>query len=196
MNEDFKKVLKFLEKLPGIGKRSAQRIGFYLLKMDDNEIREFTNSLISAKENLRICEECFNYSENRICKICQNENRDNSLLCIVEEPTHLFFIETAKIYNGKYFILGGLLTSEKEEIMKERINKLLAKVKNDKLKEIIIALNPTAEGEATSYYLYDILKEYNKRITRIGLGLPFGSSLELADPITITKAIEGRKELS
>lgn len=196
MNEEFKKVLKFLEKLPGIGKRSAQRIGFYLLKMDHNEIRDFANSLISARENLRICEECYNYSENKICKICQDENRDDSLLCIVEEPSHLFFIETARIYNGRYFVLGGLLTSEKEEIMKERVNKLLEKVKNEKLKEIIIALNPTTEGEATSYYLFDILKEYKKRITRIGLGLPFGASLELADPITITKAIEGRKDLS
>ncbi|MCS7250523.1 MAG: recombination mediator RecR [candidate division WOR-3 bacterium] len=196
MNEDFKKILKFLEKLPGIGKRSAQRIGFYLLKMDENEIKEFTNSLILARESLKICEECFNYSEERICKVCRNENRDNSLLCIVEEPSHLFFIESSKVYNGKYFVLGGLLTSEKEEIMKERINKLLEKVKKNELKEIIIALNPTTEGEATSYYLYDILKEYNKKITRIGLGLPFGSSLELTDPITITKAMEGRKEIS
>lgn len=196
MNEDFKKVLRFLEKLPGIGKRSAQRIGFTLLKIKEEEIKEFVNSLIASRANLKICEECFNYSKEIVCKICQDENRDKSLLCIVEEPSHLFYIEASKIYNGKYFVLGGLLTSEKEEIIKNRIEKLIKKVKDDKLKEIVIALNPITEGEATAYYLYDTLKEYKKKITRLALGLPFGSSLELADPITITKAIEGRKEIS
>jgi len=195
MNEDFKRVLKFLEKLPGIGKRSAQRIGFALLKMKEEEIKEFVASLINSRVNLKLCQECFNYSKEKSCKICQDESRDKSLLCIVEEPEHLFYLETAKIYHGKYFVLGGLLTSEKEEIMKERIEKLIKKVGDDNLKEIIIALNPTTEGEATAHYLYDILKGYNKKITRIALGLPFGSSLELADPITIAKAIEGRKEL-
>lgn len=188
-------LIEQLMKLPGIGRKTAQRIGFYLLKSRTDEVELLSKTIIEAKKKLRFCPICFNLTEDEICEICQNDNRNRKILCIVEDASDILSIERSGKYNGIYHVLGGIL-SPIDNIGPEslKIKELLNRVEKEKFTEIIIATNPTREGEATAHYLAKIIKPYKVKISRIARGLPIGSDLDLADEVTISEAFEGRKE--
>lgn len=190
-------LIEHLQKLPGIGPKSAQRLAFHLLKMPISEIEKFASAMLTAKETIHYCEECFNMSASNPCEICTNPNRDSSVICVCAETKDLIAIENTNEYKGKYHVLQGLISPidgiGAEDI---RIKELLHRIANNDIKEVIIALNPSVEGEATSLYLTKLLKPFNIKITRIAFGIPIGSDIEYADEITLAKAIECRREIN
>ncbi|MBM3257625.1 MAG: recombination protein RecR [Candidatus Nealsonbacteria bacterium] len=195
-SRSIQKLIELFSKFPTVGPRTASRFIFYLLGLKKEEIDDLTNSINQLKENVKLCKFCHKSfeKEGEFCEICSNQNRDKSLLCIVEKETDLIPIEKTKKYQGRYFILGGTIsTFKKDEIKKIRMHELLETVKDNKIKEIIIALNPTSEGEATALYLERNLKPLNKKTSRLGRGLPVGAELEYADEETLGAAFEGRK---
>lgn len=184
------------KKLPGIGPKSAKRIVFFLLKLSHDDILKLSQSLVEMKEKVRFCSQCFGLAEEDICYICRDESRDRKKICIVEEVSDVAIIEKTGEYRGLYHVLGGLLSPIENIGPKEiRTPKLLERVKSNNIDEIIIALNPTVEGESTSVYLKKILLPLGIKVTRLASGLPFGSDLEYADEITIGRAISDRREL-
>jgi recombination protein RecR len=190
------KLIDLFSKFPTIGPRTAARFVFYLLKLPKEEIENLISSISELKNKIKICKFCFNpfEEEGDICKICQNPTRDKGLLCIVEKESDLVSIEKTKKYNGLYFVLGGTVSAlKKDDIKKLRANELLERAKNPEIKEIIIATNPTTEGEATTLYLERLLKPLEKKITRLGRGLPVGAELEYADEETLSSALESRR---
>ena len=190
------KLIEYFQKLPSIGPKSAQRLALHVLKMPENEVRSFADSLIEAKTTIQYCETCFNMSASSPCEICSNPNRNQATICVVAETKDLMAIEKTNEYNGLYHVLQGLISPidgiGPEDI---RIKELLFRVNQNDIKEIILALNPSVEGEATSLYLTKLLKPFNIKISRIAFGLPMGSELEYADEMTLAKALEGRVEL-
>ena len=190
------KLIEYFQKLPSIGPKSAQRLALHVLKMPENEVRNFADSLIEAKTTIQYCETCFNMSASSPCEICSNPNRNQATICVVAETKDLMAIEKTNEYNGLYHVLQGLISPidgiGPEDI---RIKELLFRVNQNDIKEIILALNPSVEGEATSLYLTKLLKPFNIKISRIAFGLPMGSELEYADEMTLAKALEGRVEL-
>lgn len=196
------KLIEKFSKFPTVGPRTAARFVFYLLKIPQKEVSELVDLISNLKREIKICSFCFNpfQGENDLCQICQDPLRDKSLILILEKEADLIAIEKTKKYNGLYFILGGTLSRlKKEDIAKLRTKELLERIKNPSafgfsdFKEIIIALNPTTEGEATALYLERLLKPLNKKISRLGRGLPVGAELEYADEETLRSALEGRK---
>ncbi len=201
------KLIDLFSKFPTVGPRTASRFVFYLLKLSNEEVEELLDSISNLKKTVKTCSFCFNHfessasqlaggkDERNLCSICQDVSRDKTLLCIIEKETDLISIEKIKKYKGLYFILGGTIsTFKKADIKKLRINELENKIKNQpEIKEIILALNSTTEGQATVLYLERLLKPYNKKITRLGQGLPVGGELEYADEETLSSALEGRK---
>jgi recombination protein RecR len=191
-----KKLIELLSKFPGVGPRTATRFAFYLVKKEKKEVEELAKTILDLKEKIKLCKLCFKPFENKgeICEICHDKTRDRSLLCLVEKETDLEAIEKTKKYKGLYFILGGPVSAiKKEELKKLRMDELEERVKNREIKEIIIATNPTTEGEAIALYLERKLKNLGKKITRLGRGLPTGGELEYADEETLGAAFEGRK---
>ncbi len=192
-----KKLIDLFSKFPTVGPRTAARFVFYLLKLSKEEIENLTGAISDLKSAIKICPLCFNpfQNEGELCQICANPSRDKSLLCIIEKETDLLVIEKTKKYNGLYFILGGTVSRlKKADIEKLRTKELEEMVKNHpEIKEIIIAVNPTTEGESTALYLERLLKPLAKKITRLGRGLPVGAELEYADEETLGSALEGRK---
>lgn len=195
MNKVFKNLFEQLMKLPGIGRKSAQRIAFYIIKSNADEIEMLAKTIVEAKQKLHFCSICFNLTENSICEICENQKRDHSIICIVEDASDIISIERSGKYNGIYHVLGGVL-SPIDGVGPEKlnINQLLKRIEEEKPQEIIIATNPTREGEATAHYLSKLIKPYGIKVSRIARGLPIGSDLDLADETTISEAFEGRKE--
>jgi len=204
------KLIDFFSKFPTVGPRTAARFVFYLLKLPKEEIDEIINAVSDLKKNVKICSLCFNSfepstdsgQEGELCSICSNPARDKTLLCIVANEIDLISIEKIKKYQGLYFILGGTVsTLKKVEVEKLKIKNLEERIKtHPEIKEIIIATNPTTEGQATALYLERILKPFTcgeqdrtKKITRLGRGLPVGGELEYADEETLGSALEGRK---
>jgi len=191
------KLIDLFSKFPTVGPRTAARFVFYLLKKPKEEIEELLSSISNLKRAVKICSFCFNpfEKEGELCPICSDPRRDKTLLCLVEKESDLIALEKTKKYNGLYFILGGPVSAiKKEEIKKLRIKELKNRVKSyPKIKEIIIATNPTTEGQATALYLERLLKPYNKKISRLARGLPVGGELEYADEETLGAAFEGRK---
>jgi len=190
------KLIKIFSKFPTVGPRTASRFVFYLLRLPKEEIESLVSAISSLKNNVKVCNSCFNpfEGEGELCEICQNPGRDKSLVCIVEKETDLNSIEKINKYKGLYFILGGTLSSlKKDDIKKIKTEELLKRMKDPQVKEIIIATNSTTEGEATSLYLERALKSSGKKITRLGRGLPKGSELEYADDETLSSAFESRK---
>jgi recombination protein RecR len=189
--QSIQKLINIFSKFPTVGPRTAARFVFYLIKLSPVELDELSAGLDDLK-NIKLCSSCFNPSEQNTCPICQDKGRDQSLLCVVEKETDLDSIEKTKKYHGLYFILGGTinLKKTKEAI---RINELKQKIKNCSFKEIIIAINPTAEGESTTLFLERELKEFNIKLTKLGRGLPIGGELEYADDETLSSAFDGRK---
>ena len=186
------KAISELTKLPGIGRKSAQRLVFYLLKSPKEEVVQLAEALVSIKERVLFCSICFNITEQDPCFICSDEQRDRSLLCVVEEANDVLALEKTGQYHGLYHVLGGAL-SPLEGIGPEdlHIKELLARI-NGSIKEIIIATNPNAEGEATAIYLEKLIKPLGVKLTRIARGIPVGGDLEYADEITLSRALEGR----
>lgn len=183
-------------KLPGIGPKSAKRIVFYLLKLSHSDITKLSQALVEMKEKVKICKYCYNLTEEDICSICRDQSRDKKKICIVEEVSDLIIIEKTGEYKGLYHILGGLLSPIENIGPKEiRIPMLLERIKNDNMEEVIMALNPTVEGESTAMYLKKILSPLGVKVTKLASGLPVGGDLEYADEVTIGRAISDRREL-
>ena len=189
------KLIECFQKLPSIGPKTAQRLALYLIKMSDFEVENFANTMLEAKETITYCENCFNMTSSSPCEICQNPNRDKSTICVVSETKDLIAIEKTNEFKGLYHVLQGLI-SPMDGIGPEdiRIKELLNRVHSQDIKEVILALNPSIEGEATSLYLSKLLKPFGIKVSRIAFGLPLGSELEYADEMTLVKALEGRQE--
>ena len=189
-------LIEQFQKFPSVGPKSAQRMAFHLLKMPKNEVEKFAQSIIEAKEKTFACDVCFNMSSTNPCEICQSTSRDRSIICVVSETKDLIAIEKTNEFKGLYHVLQGLISPidgiGAEDI---RIRELLHRLTSDDVKEIILALNPSIEGEATSLYLNKLIKPFGIKITRIAFGLPVGADLEYADEITLARALEGRREL-
>lgn len=185
------------QKFPSIGPKSAQRMAFYLLKMPFSEVEKFANAIIEGRKNVVACEICYNLSTSNPCEICQSTSRDRSTICVVAETKDLLSIERTNEYNGLYHVLQGLI-SPIEGIGADdiRIKELLTRLTDENVKELILALSPSVEGEATSLYLSKLLKPFGIKISRIAFGLPVGGDLEYADEFTIVKALEGRQEIT
>lgn len=191
------KLIDLFSKFPTVGPRTARRFVFYLIRKSKGEIEELIKKIAELKEKIKICAFCFNpfEGEGKLCPICNQPNREKKLLCLVANEIDLEAIEKTKKYSGLYFILGGTISPLKRRNKEKlRIKELEERIKsNPEIKEIILALNPTPEGEATALYLERVLKPYNKKISRLGRGLPVGGELEYADEETISAALEGRK---
>jgi len=183
-------------KLPGIGPKSAKRIVFFLLKLSHSDIVKFSKNLIEMKEKVKFCSQCYSLTEEDICHICRDQSRDGKKICIVEEVSDVIIIEKTGEYKGLYHVLGGLLSPIENVGPDEiRVPRLLERVKANNIEEVIIALNPTVEGESTAMYLKKILTPSGVKVTKLASGLPVGGDLEYADEITIGRAISDRREL-
>jgi len=187
------KAIEEFSKFPGIGKKTAQRLALFLLKTEETEFNSFLESMIDLRKKLGFCSICFNITEHEICDICNSVKRDKSVICVVEDSSDVLAIERTNEYNGLYHVLGGVL-SPLSGISHDKlhIKELLLRLKEDSIKEIILALNPDTEGDATSLYLQKILNPLNLKISRIARGLPIGGNLEFADEATIGRALTGR----
>lgn len=182
-----------LSKLPGIGKKTAQRLAIFLLKMEDDRLDNFLNSMKDLKTKLFFCSRCFNLSEEKFCEICKSVKRDTSIICVVEEVSDVIAIEKTHEFDGLYHVLCGVL-SPLSGITPDslKIRELLKRFEDEIIKEVILALNPDTEGEATSLYLAKLIKPLNIKVTRIARGLPIGGDLEFADEATIGRAMINR----
>jgi len=185
-----------LSKLPGIGKKTAQRLAIFLLKSDEQQVESLIIAIKNLKLKLRFCTRCFNLSEEELCNICKSEKRDTSVICVVEEASDVIAIEKTHEFRGLYHVLGGVL-SPLSGITPEslHIKELLKRFEEEDIKEIILALNPDTEGETTSLYLAKLMRPLNINVTRIARGLPIGGDLEFADDATIGRAILNRSSL-
>ena len=181
-------------KLPGIGIKTAQRLAYYVLNLPENEVCELAENLVKARKSVRLCSCCQNFTGRDICEICSDENRDKSVVCVVESPKDVSAFERAGGYEGLYHVLHGLL-SPMDGITAEdlKIKELLGRLSD--VKEVIMATNPTVEGEATAMYISRLIKPLGVKVTRLAYGLPAGSALEFADDVTLVKALENRNEL-
>jgi len=187
------KLIEHFSTLPGIGPKTAERLVFYLLKQDKENLTGFGHTILHIRDNVQICEQCGNISEDKTCLICSDKSRDHSLICIVSEIADILSLEKSKEFNGAYHILNGTLNPT-EGITPDKLNikNLELRIKDKEVREIILALNPTIEGETTSMYLTKLLKKYNIKITKLARGLPQGSDLEYADEVTLANAFKGR----
>jgi recombination protein RecR len=185
-----------LNRLPGIGPKSAQRLAFYLVKAPAADAKRLAEAIVQAKDRVSFCRECFNVAEGQLCRFCSDPSRDASVICVVEEPKDVASIEKAGIVRGRYHILGGAI-SPMEGIGPEdlRIQELLDRVGRDSVSEVILATNPNLEGNATAMYVGGLLKPLGIRVTRLASGLPVGGDLEYADEVTLGQALEGRREI-
>jgi len=185
-----------LGRLPGVGPKSAQRIAFYLLKVDALDAKRLARAIEDAKDRVTWCRRCFNISEGELCAFCLDERRDSHLVCVVEEPRDIVAVERTGEYRGRYHVLQGAI-SPIEGVGPEqlRVKELLARIPTEEISEVILATNPNIEGEATAMYLARLLKPAGLKVTRIASGLPVGGDLEYADEVTLGRAFEGRREV-
>ena len=185
-----------LSRLPGIGPKSAQRLAFWLVKAPPEEAKRLAESIVQAKERIFFCHECGNVAEGDLCRICRDEGRDRTVLCVVEEPKDVASIERAGVVKGRYHVLGGAI-SPLDGIGPEdlSVQELLDRVQRDHVTEVIIATNPNLEGNATAMYVAALLKPAGVKVTRLASGLPVGGDLEYADEVTLSQALEGRREM-
>jgi recombination protein RecR len=195
--EPVARLIDALQRLPGIGPKTAQRLTFYLLKRPADEVRELSDSLVAVKQKITYCRICFNVTDEDPCRICSDPRRDEQVLCVVEEPNDLLAMERTGEFRGRYHVLLGAL-SPLDGIGPDdlKIRELLARLEGRETTEVILATNPNVEGEATALYLAKLLRPLAVRITRIARGLPVGGDLEYADQVTLSKALEGRREIS
>lgn len=189
-------LIEELSRLPGIGPKSAQRLAFHLLRAPKEDALRLAAAVTAMTDQIRTCAECFNYSEDNLCPICADERRDRSILCVVAEPRDLMALERSWEKKVRYHVLQGLL-SPMDGIGPQqlRVRELLERVRQGGVEEIVLATNPTVEGDATAIYLSGLLKPLSVKTTRIALGLPVGGDLDYADQVTISRAMEGRREM-
>ena len=182
------------EALPGIGPKTAQRLTFYLLRFPEVELEKFGNNLINLKKMTVVCSKCFNIDEVSPCRICEDDRRDQSTICVVATPLDVLALEKSG-YRGLYHVLGGLIDPLNRVGPDDlKISELVSRLKNVSDVELILATNPTLEGEATAMYIHGLIKDLDVKVTRLGRGLPIGSDIEYADESTLAKALEGRRE--
>jgi recombination protein RecR len=195
--EPVARLIEALQRLPGIGPKTAQRLTFFLLKRPAAEVRELSAALVGVKERIVACQSCFNITDESPCRICADPARDPNLICVVEEPNDLLAMERTGEFRGRYHVLLGAL-SPLDGIGPDdiKVRELLARVEGQPTTEVILATNPNIEGEATALYLARLLRPLGLRVTRIARGLPVGGDLEYADQVTLSKALEGRREIS
>ena len=190
------KLIQSFEKLPSIGNKTAARLAFYILNASEEETNEFVSSIINAKKNLKYCSKCYNISDTDPCTICGNPKRDQSQICVVEDVRDIIAMERTHEFKGVYHVLHGSISPMNgigpEDI---KIKELLSRLMDGQVKEVILATNPRVEGEATAMYLSKLIKPLGISVTRIAHGIPVGGDLEYTDEITLTKALEGRREL-
>lgn len=185
-----------LTKLPGIGRKTAQRLAFFILTMPEESAKGIARAIDNVKDKARFCSRCFNITDSELCDICSDESRDKTKICVVEEPSNILVVERAKTFNGLYHVLlGSISPIDGMTPDKLKIGELVNRVKADGVSEVIFATNPNTKGEMTAQYIKDILKPFNIRVTRIAYGLPIGSDIEFADEVTLGKALEGRREM-
>jgi recombination protein RecR len=184
-------------RLPGVGPKGATRIAFYLLNSDNSEVERFAQVLKEVKEKVRFCKECYNVAENELCRICADNRRDSSGICVVEEPKDVLAVERTREFRGRYHVLGGAI-SPIDGIGPDdlRIKELMTRLADGKVTEIILATDPNLEGEATATYLARLISPLGLKVTRLASGLPVGGDLEYADEITLGRAFEGRRQVS
>ncbi|KDR94524.1 DNA replication and repair protein RecR [Peptoclostridium litorale DSM 5388] len=190
------RLIEQFSKLPGIGRKTAQRLAFHVINMSENDAMMLSKAISDAKQNVRYCSICCNISEGEKCSVCMNESRDGQIVCVVSDPRDVAALERARDFNGRYHVLHGVI-SPMDGITPEmiRIKELLHRISNEDINEIIMATNPTIEGEATAMYVAKLIKPMGIKVSRIAHGLPVGGDLEYADEVTISKALEGRREL-
>jgi recombination protein RecR len=194
--EPISKLIEGFMKLPGIGPKTAGRLAFFVLNMPENDVLDLAKALVNAKRNLLYCSQCQNITDVDPCYICSDKSRDPSVICIVQEPKDLIAMEKTREFHGRYHVLHGAI-SPMDGIGPEdiRLPELLNRLKDEQVKEVILATNPNIEGEATAMYISRLIKPFGIKVTRIAHGLPVGGDLEYADEVTLTKALEGRREL-
>jgi len=194
--EPLVRLIDALKRLPGIGQKSAQRIAFHVLRAGREDAERLAQALLDVKDKLGLCRLCNNISDSDLCLYCRDSGRDPKVICVVEEPTNIVGIETTRQYEGRYHVLHGALSPLRgigPESLK--IKSLVERIGQGEIQEVIVATNPTVEGEATAVYLARLLKPLGVKVSRIGMGVPVGSDLEFADEVTMSKAMEGRREM-
>ncbi len=194
--EPLARLIQEFKRLPGIGQKSAQRLAFHVLRTPREDAERLSQAVIDVKDKLGICAVCNNISDGEICNYCRDPHRDRSVICVVEEPHNILPIETTRQFSGLYHVLHGTISPLRgigpEQL---RVQSLLERLHSDEVKEVILATNPTVEGEATAAYLARLLKPLGISTTRIAMGIPVGSDLEFADEVTMTKSLENRREI-
>lgn len=189
-------LIKRLNRLPGIGSKTAQRLAYYIIGLEDKEVKDLAEALISAKNNTFECSICMNYADSDPCEICSNKNRDDSIICVVESPKDVDAMERSLSFRGKYHVLHGVISPLKGKTPEDvTVKELIKRIEKGNIKEVIVATNPTVDGDATARYIKNILEDYDILVSRIGYGLPVGGDLEFYDEITIQTAMENRRRL-
>ena len=190
------KLIEAFEKLPSIGNKTAARLAFHILNANEEETNEFIQAILDAKRNLKYCSQCYNITDTDPCPICANEKRDHSIICVVEDVRDVVAMERTHEFKGVYHVLHGSISPMNgvgpDDI---KLKELLSRLMNEKVKEIILATNPRVEGEATAMYISKLVKPLGIKVTRIAHGIPVGGDLEYTDEITLSKALEGRREI-
>lgn len=195
-SETVLKLINQFEKLPGIGHKTAVRLAFYILESDEKVAKDFSEVLVNAKQNVKFCSICYNLTEKDPCDICNNSRRDESTICVVENVKDVIAMEKTHEYKGKYHVLHGSISPMNNISAGDiKIKELLERLKDDSIKEVILATNPTVEGEATAMYISRLIKPLGINVTRIAHGIPVGGDLEYTDEITLIKALEGRTKM-
>jgi recombination protein RecR len=194
--EPLARLIHECKRLPGIGQKSAQRIAFHLLRVPREDAQNLAQAILDIKDKLGICEQCNNISDGELCLYCRDPHRDQNQICVVEEPHNILAIETTRNFRGSYHVLHGAISPLRgigpEQL---RIKGLIDRLQKNPIEEVILATNPTVEGEATAMYLNRLLKPLGPRVTRIAMGIPVGSDLEFADEITMSRSLENRREM-
>ena len=189
-------LIEALTKLPGIGRKTASRLAFHILRRSQSEAQELARAILDVKQKIHLCSICFNLTDEDPCWICQDDRRNRGILCVVEGPNDLIAIENTGVFNGRYHVLHGTI-SPLEGVGPEdiRVKELMERLQRERVTEVILATNPTVEGGATALYLTDLIKPLQIRVSRIAYGIPMGGEIEYSDGMTLSKALEGRREI-
>jgi len=190
------KLIEEFSRLPGVAKKSAQRLAFYVINMDETDAVAFAEAILDVKRKVRYCDKCFNITDQELCDICTNHKRDQTQICVVESPRDLIAIENTKEYNGLYHVLHGAISPMSGIGPNEvKIRELIIRLQTEDVQEVILATNPTIEGEATAMYISKLLSAVEISVSRIAHGIPVGGDLEYADEVTLAKSLEGRRQI-
>lgn len=190
------RLIEEFSKLPGVGRKTAQRLAFHVINMNTNDVEALSKAIIEAKREIKYCSNCYNITDKDPCSICSNKSRDENIICVVEDPRDVAAMERTKEFKGQYHVLHGVI-SPMDGVGPDmiKVRELIQRLSNQEVDEIILATNPTIEGEATAMYIARLIKPMGIKVTRIAHGLPVGGDIEYADEVTISKALEGRREI-